>query len=394
VKGSKGFIIIFSVLFILYIVAEINKPTPIDWSITLSKNDKNPYGGYIVYNQLKYIFPNANIQSTRKSFYQQLKSSEDDHNIVYFIVGDAFRPANSETNRMKNFVSKGNYIVASANLFYTPFLDSFGVETTTPVYLKAGDSTSLNFVNPALKDAKGYTFLKGTIDQHFSKIDTAKAVVLSSDNKGKPVYIKVPFGKGAFFLHADPLCFSNYFLLFKNNATYTSNALSYLPANTSTVYWDEYYKLGPEGPQTPFRFFLSNEYLRWALRLALIGLLLYVLFEMKRRQRVIPVITPLKNTTVEFIKTVASVYFNEKDNNGIAEKKINYFLEFIRNRFNLSTHVLDDDFVEQLQRKSGVERSEVIALVQLISSVPRHATISNQMLLTLDKSIHNFYKQV
>ncbi|MEJ7677787.1 MAG: hypothetical protein WKG06_07955 [Segetibacter sp.] len=65
----------------------------------------------------------------------------------------------------------------------------------------------------------------------------------------------------------------------------------------------------------------------------LAGLLLYVLFEMKRRQRIIPVITPLKNSTLDFVKTVASVYYNEKDNNGIADKKVNYFLEFVRSRF-------------------------------------------------------------
>jgi hypothetical protein len=63
VKGYRSFIIIFSVLFILYVVAEINKPKPIDWTVTISRNDKNPYGGYIIYSQLKYIFPAAAIQS-------------------------------------------------------------------------------------------------------------------------------------------------------------------------------------------------------------------------------------------------------------------------------------------------------------------------------------------
>ena len=35
---------------------------------------------------------------------------------------------------------------------------------------------------------------------------------------------------------------------------------------------------------------------------------------MKRKQRIIPVIEPLKNSTVDFVHTVASVYFNAKDN--------------------------------------------------------------------------------
>ena len=169
--------------------------------------------------------------------------------------------------------------------------------------------------------------------------------------------------------------------------------MSYIPANVSTVFWDEYYKLGPAGASTPLRFLLSNEYLTWALRLALVGLVLYVLFQMKRRQRIIPVIEPLRNTTLDFIKTVANVYFNSRDNNSIAQKKATYFLEFIRQRFNLSTQNLSDDFAEQLSRKSGVEKDNVLQLLELIKKLPS-ATVSDTALIVLNNKIDHFYKQV
>ncbi len=119
-KGYRSFIIIFSVLFILYVVAEINKPKPIDWTVTISRSDKNPYGGYIIYNQLKHIFPAAAIQSFRTSIYEQVKNLPET-NTAYFIVSATLRPTATATNKMKNYVSKGNYIIASANDFYTPF---------------------------------------------------------------------------------------------------------------------------------------------------------------------------------------------------------------------------------------------------------------------------------
>ena len=392
-KGYRSFIIIFSVLFILYVVAEINKPKPIDWTVTISRNDKNPYGGYIIYSQLKYIFPAAAIQSFRTSVYDQVNNLPQT-NTAYFLISSILRPTASAINKMKNYVSNGNYIIASANHFHTPFLDSLGVGTTTPVSFKPNDSTSINFVNPALKETKNYTFLQGTIDQYFSKIDNGKTTVISINNHHKPVFVKIPFGKGAFFIHAAPLCFSNYFLLFRQNASYTSKALSCIPQDVSKIYWDEFYKSEQkQGTTTPFRFFLSNEYLRWALRLALIGLLLYIFFEMKRRQRVIPVITPLQNSTLDFVKTVASVYYNEKDNNGIASQKANYFLEYVRNRFNIATQTLDEDFTEQLHRKSGVRMEEISELVGLLVSAQMESEITDVMLLDLDRSIDNFYKQ-
>jgi hypothetical protein len=392
VKGYRSFIIIFSALFILYIIAEINKPKPVDWTVTLSQADKNPYGGFIVYNQLKHIFPKARIQSNRTSVYQQINNSAET-NTAYFIMAAEYRPASTTTAELKNYVSKGNYVFVSADWLYTPFLDSFGLEADSPVSLRAKDSTSVNFVNKALKTSQSYTFIKGTIDRYFSKIDTAKTIVLSTNNKGRPVYIKIPYGRGAFFIHTAPVCFSNYFLLFRNNASYASKALSYIPAHVQHVYWDEREKLGPEGSQTPFRFFLSNEYLRWALRLSLIGMVLYVLFEMKRRQRIIPVVEPLKNSTLDFVKTVAGVHFNEKNNKSIATQKVTYFLEFIRNRFSLSTQDINPEFTEQLHRKSGLGKDEITALTNMIIAISENNVISDSLLLSLNRNIDNFYKE-
>lgn len=392
-KEYRNFIIIFSALFILYIIAEINKPKPIDWTISISRNDKNPYGGYVIYNQLKDIFPAASIQSFRTSVYTKVDSLQE-INTAYFIISPTLRPTTAATNKMKNYVSRGNYIIASANEFYTPFLDSLGVESAVPFSFAPNDSTSINFVNPALKENENYTFLQGTIDQYFSKINNTKAIILSINNHNKPVFLKIPYGQGAFFIHAVPLCFSNYFLLFRNNASYTAKALSFIPKNITKIYWDEFYKSQQQGPSTPFGFFLSDEYLRWALKLALAGMVLYIFFEMKRRQRIIPVIAPLKNSTLDFVKTVAGVFYDEKDNKSIIDQKVNYFLEFVRSRFNLSTQTLDEDFAEQLHKKSGVSREEVSELVNLLVLITQEPEITDELLLESDKRIDKFYKQI
>jgi hypothetical protein len=183
-------------------------------------------------------------------------------------------------------------------------------------------------------------------------------------------------------------------MLFKNNKEYTAKALSYIPGGVTKIYWDEFYKLGSAAATTPLRFFLSNEFLLWALRLSVIALVLYILFEMKRRQRVIPVITPLRNSTLEFVKTVSNVYFNQKDNNSIANKKINHFLEFIRNRFYLSTQQLNEDFITQLSRKSGVARANIDDIFRLINDSNAGYAVNDKYLLTLNQQIDNFYKQV
>jgi hypothetical protein len=255
------------------------------------------------------------------------------------------------------------------------------------------DSTSINFVNPVLRASKDYTFQKLTIDEYFASFDTSRTTVLGVNNYNQANFVKVPFGEGAFFVHASPLCFSNYFLLRDNNEKYTAYAISYLPSGLSKIYWDEYYKLTDKGANTPLRFLLSNEYLRWALRISLAGMLLFVFFEMKRKQRIIPVIKPLRNATLDFVKTVASVYFNEKDNNSVANKKIAYFFEFIRNKYFLQTNEINEIFIEQLARKSGIAKDEIRQLIDFIQDVRISSRLTDKGLLLLNKEIDDFYKQ-
>ena len=391
-KGYKRFVIYFSVLLILYVLTELNKPQPIDWTVTISQIHKSPYGGYIISQRLKDIFPFADIQTYRTPVYDQVNNYRDT-NTAYILMGPTFNPSKEDMNELKNYVVTGNYAFLSYQSLPNSFLDSFKIKTNTRFTFDTKDSTSINFVSPAIKSPKNYTFLRSTIDEYFSKIDTAYTVVLGTNDRGDANFIKIPYGDGAFFIHINPLCFSNYFLLHNDNALYASKALSFIPAKVSKVYWDEYYKLGRGGASTPFRFLLSNEYLRWALRVAMIGLILYVLFQMKRKQRIIPVIEPLKNSTLDFVRTVSGVYFNAKDNKGIAEKKISYWLEFVRNRFNLSTQLLDEDFAEQLSKKSGVNKNDIKQLITFIAELPSRQ-VNDSLLLTINNSIDNFYKQV
>ncbi len=376
----------------LYVIAELNKPQPIDWTVTLSKNDKNPYGGYILHKQLKNIFPGSSISSFQKPVYNQLNNIRQ-QNTAYIILSPVFSPSKNDVEEMRNYVRQGNYVLIAAANFSKPFLDTFKLKIGTRISLINKDSTSLNFVNTSLKEKNNYTFLSSTIDEYFTKVDTSATTILGINDRKQPNYIKVNYGTGAFFIHTAPVSFSNYFMLYQNNASYTAKALSYIPKNVQLIRWDEYYKPGNTGPETPLRFFLQNEYLKWALRLALLGLLIYIVFEMKRKQRVIPTILPARNSTLDFVTTVSNVYFNQRDNHGIADKKINYFMDYIRHRFFLPTTDLDPHFEEQLVRKSGVNKTQVAQLLQLIKKA-KQGSCNDQLLIELDTQIDHFYKQI
>jgi uncharacterized protein DUF4350 len=392
VKAYKRFIFAFVVVLALYIAAELNKPKPIDWTVTLSKEDKNPYGSYVFFQLLKDLFPAASIQSFRLPVYDQINNYSDS-NTAYLLIDPQLKFSKEDIDEMLNYVVTGNYVFISSFEVSKRISDSLHVEANRRFTFKDKDSVRINFVNPALHAANDYRFNRLTIDEYFEKFDTSHSVVLGTNQFKDANFIKMPYGNGAFFLHANPLCFSNYFMLTRNNAAYTSTALSFIPADVKKIYWDEYYKSGPTGPQTPLRFILSNIYLRWAYRIALIAMLVFVFFEMKRRQRIIPVIPPLRNSTLDFVQTVGGVYFNQHDNRNIAAKKIQYLMDYIRSHFYLQTTNLDEEFVQSLIKKSGIDEEEIKSLINDINYVINNGYVSDDILLQINKSIESFYKK-
>lgn len=400
-KGYRWFIVILLSMLAILIIVQLNKPRVLNWDLTLSKDDKNPYGGYILYKQLKDIFPDAAIGSYRMPPYDQVNNSEE-QNTAYLLLDRAVNTSKEDVNELLKYVENGNYLFTSAQNFGS-LLDSLSVSDTTEYFFRFSDTTVdlsqekdttalVNFFNPRLHTATGYHVRKNFSNHFFTRIDTARHIVLGNKDKHYTNFIKIPRGDGAIFLHSDPVCFTNYFLLNKRNYEYTSKALSYIPGEVEVIYWDEFYKLGPEGSDNQLSFLLKNEFLRWAVRIAVLAGLFYVLFEIKRRQRIIPLIQPLRNSTLDFVQTVGGLYFNKRDNKNIAIKKVNHFLEFLRSKFFLQTNHLNEEFIQALKKKTGATEHEVMELVNLIRSVNEAGHVNDDVLLLLNSKIDAFYK--
>jgi len=138
------------------------------------------------------------------------------------------------------------------------------------------------------------------------------------------------------------------------------------------------------------RFVFNQAPLTWAYYLLLGGLLIFVIFRGKREQRVIEVIEPLENTSIEFTKTIGDLYFQHKDYGNIIAKKITYFLETVRTHYYLNTETLDTTFVKRLALKSGNNEEQTQELIQLIQHLKGKALHTEADLIALNKKIEAF----
>jgi hypothetical protein len=131
--------------------------------------------------------------------------------------------------------------------------------------------------------------------------------------------------------------------------------------------------------------------LRWSLRFALLAMVIYVFFESKRRQRIIPVIEPLRNTTLDFVSTVGNVYYERRDNKNIALKQISYLIDFIRNKLYIQTSLPQEELIRAVAHKTGIPEIEIENLFSNLNRVQEVNTLDDVSLVAVNNMIDEFY---
>lgn len=409
-KWTKWYILVMVVLVALYLVGEYNRPRTIDWTRTYKSQQKIPFGTYIFHDQLKNYFPAAKISEVQSPFYNHMNNSTAT-NELYMVVAGGVEAVDAEVDEMLKYVERGNTVFIAAEWLGDGLEDTLHVEIDkytryyiedeegnididTSIHFNAEkDSVSINLANPVLKAKQPYKLRKGLLDAHFTEVDTPNTTILGVNNLGQPNFIRIKRGRGALLLHCLPQTFTNYFILKDNNIDYINKTASYLPVNATAVYWSNYYTSSNQGSETPLHVIFSKTNLKWAYFIALWSMIVYVLFNLKRRQRIIPVMQPPRNDSKEFVETVSRVYFNQKHHLNIAQKKINYWLDAVRTRFGISTKQLNEEFVTALAHRSGADADIIKNIAGWIVVCNARPSITADELLTINKLIDTFYKQ-
>ena len=313
---SKYKYFILSGLALLLIgVLESMKPKETIWLESYSKHDKIPYGNFILYNELESVFSKP-IFSSSESLTQTLADSILNTNLI--IINNTFEAEGYEVNALLKFVEKGNQVLIVSRRISESLLDTLGLQTKMEFDEKFQKDIRFSLST----DTTQYESPKQNIlfRTYFHEPDSSTVLGIRSD--GFPNFIGTNYGKGSIFINLTPSAFSNVFMLTGNNHQYVSQVLSHL--SNQPIIWDEYYKVRKQYlNKTPFQHVLVTDGLREALYLMLLGTLLYMAFASKRKQRVIPVISPKSNSTVEFIETIGQLYYNESDHKNIGIKRIN-----------------------------------------------------------------------
>jgi hypothetical protein len=380
------------------LVVESSKPKPIDWTPTFLDYDKIPWGTYVLHNELPAFFPDSEIKNIDITAFEKFYLNNDLYtNTTYLYVDKHVKIDLPSQKDLLAFVSDGNKVFITSEFFPYYLLDSLNVSVNHKDYSDFDfKNDTLNkpmyLTHDKLKDK--YEYGKGFDRYYFDEFETNKTQVLGFfdfDEEQYINYISISHGKGTFYLHTQPYAFTNFHLLKDNHAKYVSDVFSYL--DNTTIFWDKINKSNDGNGNSDLRYILSQPPLRYAWHWAIVGLLLFIFFTARRRQRIVPTIKELPNTSVAFAKTIGDLYYQEGQPKDIINKMITFFLEKIRKNYMLDTQNLNTLFTKRLHQKSGVPLEQVEQLINYIVFLNNKKDINEVSLVSLNKMIDLFYKK-
>lgn len=388
------FIILLTVL-LLAGCGEKARHKKTDWTIDLGLSAKKPYSLYLTYESVPLLFPGAKVEKLKGDYRLTnlgYKFRKNKGKSMLVMIGLDTRFAEGELDSLLAFVEDGNQIMLSGNHFDEDLLSRLQLKQSFQSFT-SGKKQQQVF----LRDKAGafrpfpYLYRDHSISGYFTSKDTVNApfYTLGINETNNPDYIIFSIGQGKLFLHAAPVAFSNHFLLQQQNKDYLSSLFRYVPGELSNVYLCSYnYR---DVTNSDWSVIWRNKATRTALLLALSLLLIFVLFEMKRRQKVIPIIAPVENSSVAFVETIGRLYYNKKNHTNLVEKMVQHFLDFVRNSYYLNTNQLDEEFVRLLAAKSGNDIAKADTLVHTIKEVQSGTKADEAFLFSLYNQIQQFY---
>lgn len=358
-KTFKIYAVIFIIIMVILALLEVNKKEVTDWRKNFDPNEKSPFGLFVFNKESKDLFKNQLKKIAEAPYEYYNENKKQSHNILIIekeIDRESWRS-------ILNEVSKGSDAMLIAGRIPKEISDSIGFYASQISFedqnvLKLTDKKYQNdFINlDKFPSGRGFSYVKPGVE--------ILGKTVEKNNTDQANFIKLKLGKGNIFVHSEPLFLTNYYLLKPGNIKYAQDVFSYL--NDKETVWFVEAADAKASSRFFMRFILSKPALKYAWWVFLGGMILFIFFNAKRKQRIVPVIEPLKNTSVEFVKSIGNLYLQEGDFHDMMAKKAQYFLNKVRMDLLIDTQNLDNEFAKKLQLKTGKNIEVITEAIALI----------------------------
>jgi len=381
-KSSYKFIIAMVLLFCLSFVLQLQMPKKFVWNPTFYHADKQPFGSYVFDSVLVESMPKG-YQVTKKTL-RQLDEEHKGERLSVLLVATVPTLTKTDVAHLKNLVKRGGKVMLVLDNLDIDLLNVHFVHYSyfNISSLQKALRSNVNLYDTlywqkqdAVYAERQYRVYDALVTSCL-EVDTVrnakKWTVWEEEGVPREEAVSVPYGKGEIFFVASPLLFTNYGILDKEANQYVFRLMSQL--GDLPVYRTEAYMQTDamkEVRQSPLREFMARPALRWTIYLTMLGVVLFMIFTARRRQRIIPVMERPKNYSLEFIQLIGTLYYQRKDHADLVRKQFRYFAEEVRRRTGIDITDVNGGDAEfrLLADKTGMEMEYLCKMIRKIRLV-------------------------
>ncbi|WP_294552546.1 DUF4350 domain-containing protein [uncultured Bacteroides sp.] len=413
-KGSRWFIIFIIAFLLIMFAVEYHLPKKFVWTPTFSHYDEQPLGCALFDSLLSSSLPHG-YSLSKETFYQMEEDTVDNKGIL--VIANSLSMVKADVNALLKMAERGNKIMLVSNNYPKLLEDTLGFYCTyshfnAAAFRKYASSIftkdSIYWVADSVYSRQLYRCYPQFCNSCFRRYDSKVIRKLAekdmtdaigdalADSDSVKVYSNYhpllamarPWGEGEIILVSTPLLFTNYGVLDENNANYIFRLLSQM-GELPIVRSEGYMKVTAQVQQSPLRYLLAHQPLRWALYLTMITILLFMIFTAKRKQRAIPVVREPANKSLEFTELIGTLYFQKKDHADLVRKKFAYLAEVLRREIQVDIEEVADDkrSFERIARKTGMDTEDIAKFIYEVRPVlyGGRTIDSEQMKMFIDK---------
>lgn len=379
-KGNHWFIAGIIVFLVLMFAIECRLPKKFVWNPTFSHYDKQPFGCAVFDSLLSSSLPKG-YSLSRKTFYE-LEQEDTTLRRGILVVTDNLHLTDVDVEAMLKMAGRGDRIMLVGSSFSRILKDTLGFECSysyfSPSALKKYATAllskdSLCWVgDSAVYPQQTFCFYPQLCQSYFFA-DSISSKVLAEKLLPEKLLIRLPcrfLGERGKLYWLPLPCFYELWCAGWEECGLSFRILSQM-GGFPIVRTEGYMKETAQAQMSPFRYFLSQPPLRWALYLSMVSILLFMIFTARRKQRAIPVIREPENKSLEFAELIGTLYYQKKDHADLVRKKYLYFAEELRREIQVDVEEVAEDerSFGRIARKTGMEAGEIAAFIREVRPV-------------------------
>lgn len=414
-------------LLLLFILQYRSKP-PVNWEESYAEDSRQPYGSFLLYRLLEEQA--AELHIIDSSLVDSLPLAPP-LSSTYFFIGESIYLDSLAQQHLLRFVEQGHtaFIISKTlpgelmtygidtGICFSHYWDGFAYTWQEEVrmgLLRPASTSRLTDSTFDFHSRFGYAHYNWHYFDSSYFCDAPSSLtpcgVMETSDLSEPStlginFARASYGKGQLYFHTNPLAFSNFHLQRPHGLQYAEQVMAHLPKGP--LYWDRHSRTseaiglarnrragfgGQTLPrQSPFQYILSQPALAAAWYIVLALGLFYLLFRAKRRQRIIPVLPGNRNTSLEFIRSIGTLYFLQRNHRKLALQKMQLLLSFIRHRYQLDTGQLDEAFAKKLAQVSEAPPQLIRQIITQHENIQLSTDTSEETLISFHQQMERFY---